>query len=217
MKIAQILGETYKDPATLTGIEQMASDAGYVRIGQGVDARVYDRRGPGKRVVKVMPGYKGSSTEDAGKGFQVFYDFCKMNSKNKFLPKFYKTGYTKPTIERVKFVHMEKLDPVNWKRANLWSYRELVNIATDRPDIDTFTQLLGELRDLGDRADWSTLIQDLANPKSRPNMRLFFQTLIKLHKLSQSEQMDFDLHDQNIMQRKNGQLVITDPFHYESD
>jgi hypothetical protein len=121
------------------------------------------------------------------KGFLLFIRFCKENPGNPFLPVF--KGNSIKISENIRMIRIErlyKLKPRDW--VPLQKMISYVNERLVPPEI------VARLASLEDKELYNTLVK----------LRAF------------AGHCTFDIHSNNVMKRKNGQIVIIDPFAFGS-
>ena len=139
---------------------------------------------------------------------------------SKYLPKLYSkpkelsSFFTRPKNfpEKVHYVKMEKLEKLkNDDDADMIStiFGELSNFH-NKKDVDHLIEQLEEAKD-NEYSEWSrleNLVDDIPN--------FLYEMFEMLHHLLNGKN-NLDIHEENIMQRANGELVITDPIYNIKD
>ena len=108
---------------------------GYTKIGGGVDATVW-AKDEGHVIKILMPS---TDRETADSAFTFFYDICKDNEQNQFLPKFIDIGGAHHTVFEIngtpyRQIAMERLQPLKHgspEEAMIWILSDLAEVAFD--------------------------------------------------------------------------------------
>lgn len=199
-------------------IESTLTRAGYKKLGSGVDATVWAK--DEATVIKIlMPDAAGNA---ATKAFMKFYEFSQQHPNVPCLPKFREIG----GVHHAPFVigdtaytqiAMERLYPIpsgSFEEAMVWI---LSDLATQPA---TWEQVL---HIISDEATWEgfaypdkilTVLRtiDQWDGVDRAEYGLLFTVMQMLYATGRINKMGWDLHTENVMQRKNGSLVIVDPW-----
>jgi hypothetical protein len=211
----KILDE-YEDNDTDVAIKKLAEKSGYYRIGGGADAEIYvNDKSPD--VVKILIGGWSRNTNEAAKGFLKFIQFCKANPNSIHLPKFGKVQTITVGKEKVYHVRMEKLYPLSEDEA------QVAHIMTNRMNPkDTFDELIYIIRNHGSVVPGikPKVIKMVKNRAAREEKiaiknKSIIPIIRKIEKFidrSNNVEIDFNEMSDNIMKRKDGTWVITDPY-----
>lgn len=190
---------------------------GYKKLGGGVDATVWSKD-EGHVIKILMPS---ADRETADTAFTFFYDICKDNQQNSFLPKFIDIGGVHHTVFEIngtpyRQIAMERLQPIKRgspEEALVWSLSDLAEVSFIKWR-DVLKQLNNpktwEHYPYGNR--WQAAVTLLQNPQSQEYYHNLFATMQDLYKEGRAAGHGWDLHTENVMQRKDGTLVITDPY-----
>lgn len=212
MRAKEFVTEAPLYPETSREISSLAKQAGYKPIGSGVDARVYQhpKKKTGK-VIKILIGQPGRPTHAAKKGFLQFYKFVKQNPNNPYLPKFGTPTALTLGKETVISVPMEPLIPVRENRSNIkdWYIKYFMDYALDDSDWEEFYDYLEEMNDQGHHK----FLFDAKNKKFFEQLKGFYKTIKKADLYASKMGLgELDLHIGNVMKRRDGTPVLTDPF-----
>lgn len=147
---------------------------------------------------------------------ELFYKFAKANPTLENLPKFKKSDGQEIfqfVIGGVPFMQfsMEQLHPV--KKNSLDEY--VVWFMSDfapKVNWNNFYKMLPDALAKEAGEEYSTMLQKLPKTEVDKYKRLF-DTMKLTHKVGQKYQFGWDLHTENVMQRNDGTLVITDPWY----
>jgi hypothetical protein len=173
-------------------------------------------------VIKIlMPSDKPYNAEN---GFLTFYDFCQQHKDLPNLPKFIDIGgahHTVFTLNGTSYrqIAMERLLPIpnnSFEEAMVWilsdfadkriSWKVLVNGLTQNDWTNGLESTIG----VQAVETVSTLQHD---PQFNASYGLLFATMQLLNQVGKQAGLGWDLHTENVMIRRDGTLVIVDPFY----
>jgi hypothetical protein len=191
--------------------------AGYQYLGGGIDATVWGRD-EGEVLKVLMPRYAKAEAE---RGFLIFHDACIAMKSSPHVPRFLEE-YSVFEINGEDYMQitMERLYPIpngSVDEAMVWGLSELATVAFIKwSDVD------GQL---GDPDFWTHYVRNnhsvslddigrtLGDSYAMSEYKSLFATMVAFHKiLMKHNDLNWDLHTENVMQRDDGTLVITDPF-----
>lgn len=198
MKAQDFITEVPLYPETSSELERLSKEAGYTRIGGGLDADVFLGKNKDE-VVKVLIGVQGRSPVVASKGFLKFYDFVKQHQNHPNLPKFGVPVLHKIGKEKVYFVTMERLHLIPKQKVEFLV--DLIDYAQDGyPFVDA--------------VKWLIQNHDLTSEEGlTPENRQFYKIIQAcIAYVANDKTMTFDMHEGNMLQRSDGTVVITDPY-----
>jgi len=190
-------------------IFQQLQDAGYTMLGGGYDATVWGKD-EGEVLKVLMPS---DNKEDAEMNFLIFHDACQEMEGNPHVPRFV-DEYSMFEINGTEYMQitMERLQPIpegTVDQAVVWALSELCTVAFLKwRDVPKQLENPDFWRGIDFISD-DMIVEILRNIN---DYQLLFQTMQAFYKIAQSGSMGWDLHTENVMQRKDGTLVITDPF-----
>jgi len=202
----------YINKQTLDKLKKQLSAKGYTSIGEGVDAIVFAKKTGD--VIKVLIGERDRKTDDAAGGFLAFAKFCK-SVKSPHLPKFGAIVKTRIGTEEIYQVSVERLYELTEDEKDVvW---EMVRSAEDD---QSFVDVIDKIKEIGSdvlpqyKKDQlrirNTQLQIAEKNKS------IFPLIKKLSKYAGSVKgLSLDLINDsgsNVMKRRDGTWVITDPF-----
>lgn len=202
--------------------------AGYKKLGSGVDATVWTK--DGQNVVKiVMPD--GENLEGVAAMVRDFYKFCNMHKNSPFLPKFVK--FVNSEIEQFEengisytLIGMEKLQKINQNALSTAFYWLLSDFASkmDWPQVIETLNSDNFWHDFMSKAHrgtdgginpeehayqyWLQLEQD---PQRLSVMQAFYDIMRKCYLYGKQLGYGWDLHTENIMRRGKTPVII-DPW-----
>lgn len=190
---------------------------GYTMLGSGVDATVWTKDA-GSVIKIIMPSYDYDTSDSA---FLAFYDFCKMNPKSPYLPKFIDIGGVHHSMfeldgQEYRQIAMEKLAPIasgSFMEKMVWALSDLAAIP--------FMKWQNAKQQLVSSDFWKDfptagqheeeVSQEFTNPQVEKEYAALFTTMQQLWQFGRQHDMGWDLHTENVMQRNNIP-VITDPY-----
>lgn len=179
--------------------------AGYEFIGSGYDAQVWMK--DEGTIVKILMPKEDNSAHDT---FKTFYQISKkLDSPN--LPRFKEVDGSEVfnfTIKGKPFVQygMEQLHPLKPGSLDEWIVWMLADYSAKQYD---WKKVLELLKKEDPNYSKKLLTQNTSKLKE---YKILYKTLRILHKLGQSKGYGWDPHTENVMQRNDGTLVITDPW-----
>jgi dephospho-CoA kinase len=180
--------------------------AGYEFIGKGYDAQVW-MKDLGTVVKILMP--EGQENE-AIESFKSFYSFVKKNPSPN-LPVFKKVDgreVFKFTIKGKPFMQfgMEQLYPIKEGSLDEWVVWMMADLSAKKMD---WANAKNEMMSDKDKFAKKFSAQ---NDSKMNEYKSLYDTLTKLYKAGMKKGYGWDPHTENVMQRGDGTLVITDPW-----
>jgi hypothetical protein len=192
--------------------------AGYKKLGSGADATVWAK--DEHSVIKIlMPDETTSQAENI---FLKFYEFCQSHQDVDCLPKFKEIGGAHHTTfvmgdAEYRQIAMERLVPIKrntFEEAMVWILSDFADKKVQWEDVipqleavDTWQNSAGVMK---------RMPQLIAQKKNDPEFNAVYGTLFTvmqvLYLTGKINKFGWDLHTENVMQRKNGTLVIIDPW-----
>jgi hypothetical protein len=210
-----------QSPATKQITSKLKS-LGYKMLGSGQDATVWTK--DEASVIKIlMPAEEFDDPEIAEKTFLTFYEFCQ-SYPSPHLPKFIDVGGQHHTVFELngmpyRQIAMERLAPIKnntFEEAMVWMMSDMAD--TDYYERwDRFSTHILE-------ADWSNI--DSSIGEQMPELILakmrdkgfrdtylgLFMVMRNLWDTGRANKLGWDLHTKNVMQRRDGTLVVVDPW-----
>lgn len=214
------LNEYERDTDNSREIFSKLQQLGYEKLGSGQDATVWSK--DEASVIKIlMPTDKPHNAEN---GFLTFYAFCQQHKDVPNLPKFVDIGGKHHTVFNIngtdyRQIAMERLQPIannSFEEAMVWIMSDYAdkNVRWER-----FVQVLT-------RSDWTRGLTSTFATQAVEQVRLrandeefnatyglLFVIMQMLYQTGRKAGLGWDLHTENVMQRKDGTLVIVDPFY----
>lgn len=212
-----IVTEYEQDTPRSREIFNTLAAAGYERIGGGADATVWAKTD--KHVIKIL--MPTNNREQADSAFLFFYGICKDNAQNQFLPKFIDIGGAHHTVFEIdgvpyRQIAMERLQPIKRRskeEALVWALSDLATVSFIK-----WKDALKELRNpetwkfFPRKNIWPAAVALLQHPQSEEYYHKLFSTMQYLYTEGRAAGYLWDLHTENVMQRTDNTLVITDPY-----
>lgn len=194
--------------------------AGFKMLGQGADATVWTKD-QGQIIKIIMPDDENITS--AAATFKAFYEFCNQHQNLDCLPKFFSTeGYPYLEFElgnkNYIQVTMEQLYHI---RRNTFAEAMAYMLSEYATDGLAWEDVMSRLREF---STWSkskhfaniaatlTLRMEKLSKLEQAKFSVLYSVMKLLYLTGQINRYGWDLHTDNIMQRKDGTLVITDPW-----
>jgi hypothetical protein len=195
---------------------------GYKLLGSGIEATVWSKNEAS--VIKIlMPVDPGGDPNSADETFLAFYEFCQSNPST-HLPKFIDIGGKHHTVFELngvpyRQIAMEKLAPIKhgtFEEAMVWIMSDMAD-EDYYENWDSFTTHILE-------ADWSSIespigermpdliLEKMRNKGFRDYYGGLFMTMRNLYETGRQNRLGWDCHTENVMQRRDGTLVVVDPW-----
>lgn len=200
---------------------------GYEHIGSGADARVWAKEA--SYVIKIlMPDKPTGAAEHV---FKKFYEFCESNPTLTCLPVFNEVNTIDIAGSDYIQIDMERLSPIakfSFDEAVIWYFSDFVQAQDPWNAVDYALGLADTWEDyFGTRKDKTKLAAEFANawqslsgsdgknPQKLQELKTLYKVLSMLYSTGKINKFGWDVHTENVMQRGNGELVITDPWFAE--
>lgn len=208
------------DTSEIDEIFDKLQDSGYNLIGQGADATVWMKdTDPG--VVKIIMPEDGKGAGAGAETFNKFYKFCKNNSALINLPKFISLKkFDLPQELKDKgyiVVGMEKLEEIpngSFEEAMCWI---LSDLATKDFKWIQVSKMIRNPK-TWEHFDEGMPVEEIINYVNqwskidKIRWSVLFALMKVLYQTGKLSKRDWDLHTENVMMRKDGTLVIVDPW-----
>lgn len=217
MRTAQRVIEYEQGTVNSEKIFAQLEAAGYSVVGGGQDATVWGRD-EGTVLKVIMPS---ENKEAAEKSFMFFLKLCKRLRGNPHVPRFI-GGDKSFEINGTPYMQfaMEKLYPLTdggIAEAAVWLMSDFANMTNmklatlvkEAPRNNWFSgyRASSATNDIG--LEFAKAMQDPATFASYENL---FKTMQYFYKNGKAQGLGWDLHTENVMQRSDSTVVITDPF-----
>ena len=194
---------------------------GYTMLGSGQDATVW-AKDEGSVIKILMPSRAvPGPAQDAERGFLTFYNFCKEHPELPNLPKFIDISGEHHTVFELngvpyRQIAMERLQPIqnnSFEEAMVWLLSDLAkgrapwnNVVNMMKKPETW-ELDPSMANMP-----QSVTEKLADPLTNKQYGILYLTMSRLYHLGLKSGLSWDLHTENVMQRKDGTLVIVDPY-----
>jgi dephospho-CoA kinase len=187
-------------------INNALKKAGYQFIGKGYDAQVW-MKDEGTVVKILMPE---AQENEAIESFKTFYSFVKKNPSPN-LPVFKKVDgreVFKFTIKGKPFMQfgMEQLYPIKEGSLDEWVVWMMADLSAKGMDWASAKDDM-----MAERGKFAKEFS-AQNDSKMNEYKSLYDTLTKLYKAGMKKGYGWDPHTENVMQRSDGTLVITDPW-----
>jgi hypothetical protein len=193
---------------------------GYTKLGSGQDATVWSK--DEASVIKIlMPSDKPHNAEN---GFLTFYNFCQQHQDVPNLPKFIDVGGVHHSVFTLngrdyRQIAMERLQPIkngSFEEAMVWILSDFANknirwetLAKEMTRNNWFDGLEGIMA-----KHMPVIVKSLlTDPQFNSTYSILFVIMQMLYMTGKQAGLGWDLHTENVMQRRDGTLVIVDPFY----
>lgn len=217
IRLKDFIAEAESGTKNAREIADTLKKAGYKKLGAGVDATVWTK--DDNSVLKIIMPQDTNTADSATKTFMKFYEFTQDHKELRCLPRFKKIqgeNLAKFSLRGKEYlqISMEKLKP-------------LKNHSVEET-------MVWNLSDYAEKnTDWNTVVKELHDPKSQVELRgkeinrfksllddkdflleykMLYTVMKLLYVTGSLNNMNWDLHTENAMQRADGTVVIVDPW-----
>lgn len=220
MRAHEITTEAEVGTANAKAIAAKLAAAGYKKLGSGADATVWAK--DEANVIKILMPADAANTAGATRTFMKFYDFCQQHQNVSCLPKFQEIGGTHHAAFTIgdrtyTQIAMERLNPIpsgSLEEAMVWI---LSDFATQQ---NPWEQVIAHIRDAStwegfaypEKVEKVLAAIEQWDDHDRAEYQLLFMVMQMLYATGRINKMGWDLHTENVMMRKDGTLVIVDPW-----
>jgi hypothetical protein len=221
IKLIQAVNEAESRTVASKEINRVFKKHGYKKLGSGAEATVWAK--DDESVIKIIMPEDRSSMDSAVKTFRKFYDFCRENEKQPNLPKFVQViennhlaTFTEDEREFT-MIGMERLQPIkdgSFSQAIVWMMSDMVT--KDKKWEDAYPLMLK--KDTWKHWDGPPTVKELISKLKGideiiyAKFALLYTLMLLLYKQGKINKLGWDLHTENVMERKDGTLVIVDPW-----
>ena len=194
---------------------------GYKQIGSGADSTVW-AKDQGHIIKILMPEDTNSQAERV---FTKFYEFCEAHQDLTCLPVINEHNTIDVLGKEYTQIDMERLYPVKKNSFNegvVWFFSDFVAGEETWDAVDHALGLAETWREYNPRqavklaAYWQDLSMTESNTQKLKELHTLYGVMQILYTTGRINKFGWDLHTENVMQRKNGQLVIIDPWFAQS-
>lgn len=189
-------------------VEQYLAAQGFKQIGDGADSMVYAK--DDVSVTKIIFPLAVEDMDRSVKTFLHFYEFCK-RTNSPYLPRFSRVNQIKVAGEKFYAIVMERLYPIeedSYDEAIVWLLSDCAQKSY------TWEQAQEEVANPGAWRYYTgtyNIEQLVDHPLRESNWRGFYETMLQTRKAMPRDRY-WDLHTANVMVRRDGTLVIVDPW-----
>lgn len=194
---------------------------GYKKLGSGADATVWAK--DDESVIKVIMPDDRDTMDSAAKTFYSFYNFCRKNSGMPNLPKFVqvtKEGHhTTFEVDGKDYIMIgiERLHPIkdgSMSQALVWQMSDLVTHGHKWNEAYKLMLKSSTWKNWDESPSTDEIIDFLKNLNKITYLKfdVLYTLMLLLYKNGKINKMGWDLHTENVMERKDGTLVIIDPW-----
>lgn len=217
IRLKDFIAEAESGTKNAREIADTLKKAGYKKLGAGVDATVWAK--DDKSVLKIIMPQGTESTDSATKTFMKFYDFVQSHKELRCLPRFKEIqgeNLAKFTLRGKEYlqISMEKLKPLKSGSAEEIMVWHLTDYAQKNTDWNTVVKELQDPKSYKDlKGKEVNRFKSFLEDKSKVLEYKMLYTVMKLLYVTGSlNNMSWDLHTENAMQRADGTVVIVDPW-----
>lgn len=223
MKSNEFIHEAEKYTQESEKIVRTLIDNGYTQLGSGADATVWTKD-VGHVIKIIMP--ENLNITRAAHTFKKFYEFCITHSNLDCLPRFIPINgevYTEFRIGNRKYmqISMEQLYPLEKGSfdhgvvynlgvyATQFSWDRVTQLLSDS---DEWENYLYEFKLSGIPAEqYSNKFKSLSSAKKN-KLKVLYNVMTMLYSTGTINKFRLDIHTENVMRRRDGTLVIIDPW-----
>lgn len=214
MRILHLINEAESYTARSAEIRRKLKAQGYKLIGSGSDATVWAKAASPDVLKVIMPDGGGGSK--SAQTFFKFYEFCKEHQDIPNLPRFRELETFEVDGVEYTSVAMERLQPLQegtFEEIMIYIFSYLV------PRTRTWGQALAALKDphtyrYVDGPDPAEIVRHVRSldRTELAQYRVVFSLLMLLYRTGRINRFGWDVHGGNVMQRRDGTLVVIDPW-----
>ena len=195
---------------------------GYKKLGSGADATVWAK--DSDHVIKILMPRRTLPSEvaNAEKGFMTFYDFCKKHPELPNLPRFIDIGGEHHTVFDIngtpyRQIAMERLQHIpngSFEEAMVWMLADLSKYGASWPNIVQQMKKPITWQDSGMKMKNipQEVARRFADQAVSTRYGILSVTMGRLYRAGIRSGLGWDLHTDNVMMRRDGTLVIVDPY-----
>ena len=194
--------------------------AGYQYVGSGADATVFAK--DDSHVIKIlMPEDMGTKAEEV---FRKFYEFSMSHQDLACLPRFNEVNTIDINGKDYTQIEMERLAPIekySFAEGLIWYLSDFIitntpwsTVESKLADADTWYHYNPNYSGTFART-WKSILENPASKKTYSMYKQLYTVMQLLYSTGNINKFGWDLHTANVMQRKDGQPVIIDPWFSE--
>lgn len=192
---------------------------GYEKLGSGQDATVWAK--DDNHVIKILMPRRTlpSDVTNAEKGFMTFYEFCKKHPELPNLPRFIDIGGQGTTVFEIngtpyRQIAMERLLPIpdkSFEQRIVWLLSDLAKIRAPWSNVVSMLKKPGTWPP-GWQEMPQLIAERFADPVVSKQFGILYLTMSRLYHAGLKSGLGWDLHTENAMLRRDGTIVIVDPY-----
>jgi hypothetical protein len=213
--------EAEEDTPNANLISTTLQKAGYKQLGSGADSTVWSK--DEGSVIKIIMPEEGENITTAANTFYKFYEFCQKNKDVPNLPKFIDIGgkhHTTFEINGKEYLQiaMERLYPIpnnSVEEALVWALSDFVLSHTPwNKVVSTLinTDFFKNYETANVQQIEQAVKQTISNKQQNDKYHYLYELMRLVYATGRVNKVGWDLHTENVMMRKNGELVIIDPW-----
>lgn len=220
MRYHEITKEAEMGTPESNKINDTLKKAGYKQLGQGADATVWSK--DIGTVIKIIMPSPDSASDSGGpslaeKIFIKFYEFVSENQQYENLPRFIEIGgkhHSKFKIGNKEYIQtaMEQLYPID----EYGIEGDIVTVlSVSAPKRLSWEKVIQRLSTPGEDDVSKTTIAYIKNldRTQLAKLHILYQLMVVMYHTGRINKFGWDVHTMNVMTRKDGTLVITDPWY----
>jgi hypothetical protein len=215
-----VLDEAEVGTTNAKTIANQLTAAGYSKVGSGADATVWAK--DNSHVIKIlMPEDLGTKAEQV---FRKFYEFAMSHQDLACIPRFNEVNTVDINGKDYTQIEMERLAPIekdSFVEGLIWFLSDYINTNTPWATVESELanpetwEIYSPNFANAFAKTWQSLTQNPASKKTYTMYRMLYNVMKLLYNTGTINKFGWDLHTANVMQRKNGQPVIIDPWFSE--
>lgn len=220
-KTDESIEEAEEDTPNANLITTTLKKAGYKQLGSGADSTVWSK--DEGSVIKIIMPEEGEAITTAANTFYKFYEFCQKNKDVPNLPKFIDIGgkhHATFEINGKEYLQiaMERLYPIpnnSVQEALVWALSDFVLSHTPwNKVVSTInnTEYFKNYEAANVQQIEQAVKQTLSNKQENEKYHYLYELMRLVYATGRINKVGWDLHTENVMMRKNGELVIIDPW-----
>lgn len=211
--------DVFEDYSTIV---QTLRRAGYTELGSGADATVWTKDA-GTVIKIIVPEDEEAKPDQAVATFKKFYEFCIAHQDIECLPKFIKiqgSHYAEFEIKGRTYLQiaMERLYPIKKNTFEQGIVYVFSDYATKRIPWQQVKQELALPKTWHDTDFFERKADEFAakisqlNELDQAKLSVLYNVMVLLYHTGRINKMGWDLHTENAMLRRDGTIVIIDPW-----
>jgi hypothetical protein len=217
IRLKDFIAEAESGTKNAREIADTLKKAGYKKLGAGVDATVWAK--DDQSVLKIIMPQDLETADSATKTFMKFYEFTQDHKELRCLPRFKKIqgeNLAKFSLRGKEYlqISMEKLQPLGKGSAEeilVWHLSDYAVKNTDWNTVFTDLHKIESYEDLKPKEE-KRYLSFLGDKSKVLEYKMLYTVMKLLYVTGSLNNMNWDLHTENAMQRADGTVVIVDPW-----